>query len=61
MKKQNSTVVRTTSSPFKVTAILEDSIQVETSAALNTLGHKSSGIKMSLGNIKQILLLYHNT
>jgi len=59
MKKQNSTVVHTTSSSFKVTTML-DSIQVETTAASNTFTHKGSGIKMSLGNIKQILLLYHN-
>ncbi|XP_060858683.1 uncharacterized protein LOC132936038 isoform X2 [Metopolophium dirhodum] len=49
IKKQNSTVVHTTSSPFKVTTMLE-SIQVETTAALNTLGHKGSGIKKSLGD-----------
>lgn len=49
MKKQNSTVVHTISSPFKVTML--DSTQVETTAALNPLKHKGSGIEMSLGNI----------
>lgn len=57
MKKQNSTVVNTTSSPFKVTVL--DSTQVET---------RGSGIKIPLGNIhtnikqnNMLLLCHYNT
>jgi len=64
MKQQNSIIVHTTSSPFKVTML--DSTQAETTVALNTLNHKNSGNTISLDNIftnsiKQMLLLCHNT
>lgn len=46
---QKSTVIHTTSSPFKVTLL--DSTQFETTAPLNTLKKKGSDIKISSGNI----------
>jgi len=44
---QKSTVIHTTSSPFKVTL---DSSQFETTAPLNTLEKLGSDIKISSGN-----------
>jgi len=47
---QKSTVIHTTSSPFKVTLL--DSTQFEkTTAPLNTFENRDSNIKISSGNI----------